>query len=115
MVRLNDPAVVAAGYASEERLRRRVAAFRARDADGPDITGHAIELVAELAPRRVLEAGCGWGGLAARLRDATGAAVVAVDISPRRMSPFVDNVPAEVPEPFRARRALPLFVADEPR
>jgi hypothetical protein len=137
MICLNDPAVVAAEYAS------------------------------------------GWGELAARLRDATGAAVVAVDISPRMvelarssgvdahvgdgpspstftrengeeilrrhfakvhredvdgtvefatraavvdyvsasiaMSPFVDNVPHEVPEPFRARRALSLFVADKPR
>ncbi|TML62562.1 MAG: class I SAM-dependent methyltransferase [Actinobacteria bacterium] len=43
----------------------------------------AFEAVAEAAPRRVLEVGCGPGELAARIQDDLGAEVVAVDISPR--------------------------------
>jgi SAM-dependent methyltransferase len=39
--------------------------------------------VAEVAPRRVLEVGCGPGELSARIRDELGAEVVAVDLSPR--------------------------------
>jgi SAM-dependent methyltransferase len=83
MTRLDDPSVVAAEYASEERLRRRAAAFHGLAPGQRDVKDRVVEVVAEVEPRRVLEVGCGWGELAERLVRATRAAVVAVDISPR--------------------------------
>jgi SAM-dependent methyltransferase len=80
-VTLNDPRVVAAEYASERGLEGRRAAYRF--STGPDAPQMAFEAVAEAAPRRVLEVGCGPGELAARIQDELGADVVAVDISPR--------------------------------
>jgi len=78
VTRLNDPAVVAGEYASDTRLRRRASAFKAGD-----VQRLAVEAIAEVQPRRVLEVGCGWGELAARVAAETGAAMVAVDVSPR--------------------------------
>ena len=78
---LNDPRVVAAEYATERGLEARRAAYRF--STGPDAPQMAFDAVAEVAPRRVLEVGCGPGELAARIKDELGADVVAVDISPR--------------------------------
>ena len=78
---LNDPRVVAAEYASERGLEGRRAAYRF--STGPDAPQMAFDAVAEVAPGRALEVGCGPGELAARIRDELGADVVAVDISPR--------------------------------
>jgi SAM-dependent methyltransferase len=80
-VTLNDPRVVAAEYASELGLEGRRAAYRF--STGPDGPQMVFEAVAEVAPRRVLEVGCGPGELAARIKDELGADVVTVDISPR--------------------------------
>jgi SAM-dependent methyltransferase len=80
-VTLNDPRVVADEYASERGLEGRRAAYRF--ATGPNAPQMAFDAVAEVAPRRVLEVGCGPGELAARIKDELGADVVAVDISPR--------------------------------
>jgi len=80
-VTLNDPRVVATEYASERGLEGRRAAYRF--STGPDAPQMAFDAVAEVAPGRVLEVGCGPGELAARIRDELGADVVAVDISPR--------------------------------
>jgi len=80
-VTLNDPRVVEAEYASERGLEGRRAAYRF--AIGPNAPQMAFEAVAEAAPRRVLEVGCGPGELAARIQDELGAEVVAMDISPR--------------------------------
>jgi SAM-dependent methyltransferase len=81
-VRLDDPELVGAEYATEAGLRARqsfydgaVAAAEAADA--------AFAAVAEARPARVLEVGCGWGEFAARVRDELAADVVAVDLSPR--------------------------------
>ena len=78
---LNDPRVVSDEYASERGLEGRRAAYRF--ATGPNAPQMAFDAVAEVAPRRVLEVGCGPGELAARIKDELGAEVVAVDISPR--------------------------------
>lgn len=78
---LNDPRVVAEEYANERGLEGRRAAYRF--STGPDPPQMAFDAVAEVAPRRVLEVGCGPGELAARIKDELGADVVAVDISPR--------------------------------
>jgi len=52
---------------------------RAEGADARDIT---VAAVREVAPRLVLEAGCGFGELAERLTRELGVEVVAVDLSP---------------------------------
>jgi Methyltransferase domain len=155
MTRLNGPALVASDYASEDRLRRRAAAFTS-------------------GAKTIDEVGCGWGELAEWIAREAGAEVTAVDLSPRMVapfgdgafdgsgpspstftrencedlvgrhfahvrreavdgriefatrrdveeyvrasisiSPFVGNLPAVVHEPFRARRAVSIFVADK--
>jgi SAM-dependent methyltransferase len=82
VTRLDDPALVAAEYADDARLRRRAAAYTG----GSGVADARIPLVAavaEIRPRRVLEVGCGWGELAQWIARDTGAEVVAVDLSPR--------------------------------
>ena len=78
---LDDPRVVAEEYASERGLEGQRAAYRF--ATGPNASQMAFAAVAEAAPRRVLEVGCGPGELAERIQAELGADVVAVDISPR--------------------------------
>ena len=82
MSRLDDPALVAAEYADESRLRRRAHGFAgvgtAHDARVPLVTA-----VVAAAPSRVLEVGCGWGELAAWIAEDTAAEVIATDLSPR--------------------------------
>ena len=77
---LNDPAVVAAEYATETGLLGRRAAYEY--AEGPNAAALAVEAVLEASPRRVLEVGGGPGEAAERIA-ATGAHVEAVDISER--------------------------------
>jgi SAM-dependent methyltransferase len=81
-MRLDDPTLVAEEYADETRLRRRVAAHT-RPTDAVDPRALAVAAVAAASPRRVLEAGCGWGELAEWIAGDTGAEVVALDLSPR--------------------------------
>jgi SAM-dependent methyltransferase len=80
-VRLDDPALVRREYADESRLVQRSAAQAL--AAGPDPREVAFQAVAEVSPRRVLEAGPGQGELAERVMRELGAQVVAVDQSPR--------------------------------
>jgi SAM-dependent methyltransferase len=80
-VTLNDPAGVAAEYASERGLEGRRAAYRY--AKGPDAREMALAAVAEAAPAEVLEVGCGPGELAVEIVSRTGARVRALDLSPR--------------------------------
>ncbi len=82
MTRLDDPAVVAAEYADEERLRARAAAFTGHLA-GADARVPLVAAVAAVSPRSVLEVGCGWGELAEWIERETGADVLAIDLSPR--------------------------------
>ena len=77
----NDPAYVAAQYASEDGLAARKAAYS--DVSGLDARELAFAAVAELDPKAVLDVGCGEGELAARMTQELEAAVVAVDQSPR--------------------------------
>jgi SAM-dependent methyltransferase len=78
---LHDPEVVAHEYATEARFLRRRAAFA--HATGPSALDTVFDAVAEVAPRRYLEVGCGPGDMAARVQAELGAEVVAVDISAR--------------------------------
>jgi SAM-dependent methyltransferase len=78
---LNDPDLVQREYASEAGLEARRAAYRR--AEGPDAPELVFAAVAEFAPGRLLEVGCGPGELSARVQEELGAEVVAVDISER--------------------------------
>jgi SAM-dependent methyltransferase len=81
-IRLDDPALVAAEYEDETRLRRRAAAFTGRP-NAVDARELIVANVAAAAPHRVLEVGCGWGELAEWMHRETTAEVVALDLSPR--------------------------------
>jgi len=78
---LHDPEIVQVEYASEAGLLARRAAYV--HGTGPDAPAMAFEAVAEVAPRRYLEVGCGPGELAAQVGEELGAEVVALDSSPR--------------------------------
>jgi SAM-dependent methyltransferase len=81
-VRLDDPELVRAEYATEAGLRARRSYYGGAPA-AADAIDAALEAVAEAHPRRLLEIGCGWGEFAVRVRDELGSEVVAVDLSPR--------------------------------
>jgi SAM-dependent methyltransferase len=78
---LNDPGAVREEYASDARLAVRASAHRL--GEGPDARALAFEAIAEGAPRRVLEVGCGQGWMAERVQQELGADVVALDQSER--------------------------------
>ena len=78
---LHDSEVVRAEYASEAGLLARRAAYEG--STGPNAPEMVFEAVAEVAPTRFLEVGCGPGELAARVGVELDAEVVAVDTSPR--------------------------------
>ena len=81
-MRLNDPELVRRQYETEAGLAvRREAQQRYRK--GPDGFDVAFAAVAEVAPRHVLEVGCGMGQFAERVARETSAKVVATDLSPR--------------------------------
>jgi SAM-dependent methyltransferase len=80
-VRLDDPQVVREQYATEDGLLARRALYA--DAEGPDARDVVFAAVAEVAPRRVLEVGCGPGELAERISRELDADVAALDVSPR--------------------------------
>jgi SAM-dependent methyltransferase len=80
--RLDNPMLVRWEFASEERLEKRNALYK-RLVEGVNAEDVLFEAVKESNPTRVLEVGAGAGAAAQRVRDALGAAVVAVDTSER--------------------------------
>ena len=80
-MRLDDPSSVREEYATEVGLAGRKASYRF--AEGPDARQVAFEAVAEAAPQRILEVGCGEGELAERFVRELGCEVVATDQSER--------------------------------
>jgi SAM-dependent methyltransferase len=78
---LDDPALVAAEYADDARLRRRAAAYTGAGTV-VDARVAIVSAVAAARPSRVLEVGCGWGELAQRIADEVGVEVTATDLSP---------------------------------
>lgn len=78
---LNDAEVVRAEYASERGLAGRMAVYRF--ADGPDPRQLVLDALAEAAPRRMLEVGCGTGDLTERIVVELGVELVALDQSER--------------------------------
>jgi SAM-dependent methyltransferase len=79
---LRDPEVLRREYADESRLLARRAVF-VDLVEGPRAEEIAFAAVAEAAPARVIEVGCGPGYFAERMRRELGADVVALDLSPR--------------------------------
>jgi SAM-dependent methyltransferase len=79
--RFDDPAYVRDQYATEDGLVARRSIYC--DITGPDARELMIEAVAEVAPRRVLEVGCGPGEAAERIERELGATVLASDQSER--------------------------------
>lgn len=79
MTRLDDPDVVREDYATAAGLAGRIASYRF--AEGPDAREVTFKAVAEAAPRRVLEVGCGQGWLSERIQRELGCDVVAIDQS----------------------------------
>jgi SAM-dependent methyltransferase len=80
-LKLNDPELVRAEYEDETRLALRQAAHQS--GEGPNALDVLVGAVAEGAPERILDVGCGQGGLAQRMAREVGVEVVAVDQSPR--------------------------------
>jgi SAM-dependent methyltransferase len=81
---LHDADSVRLEYSTEAGLLARRAAYA--NATGPNAPEMVFEAVAEVAPRRYLEVGCGPGELAQRVGDELGADVSAVDISSRMVA-----------------------------
>jgi SAM-dependent methyltransferase len=95
-LKLNSPLVVQWEYASEERQAKRDATYR-QLVEGDHAEDVAFEAVAELAPGRVLDAGCGTGEFAERLQRELGTHVQAIDLSARMVELTAQRgVPAEV-------------------
>ena len=78
---LNDPECVRDEYADESRFAVRAGAWGR--STGPNAISMSREAVAEVAPLRVLEVGCGRGETAEWIARETGAEVIALDQSER--------------------------------
>lgn len=81
-MQLNDPDLVARQYADESGLEVRRRAWR-EFLEGPNSDDWTFDAILERAPGRVLEVGCGWGELAAKVARDTDAEVTALDLSAR--------------------------------
>jgi 2-polyprenyl-3-methyl-5-hydroxy-6-metoxy-1,4-benzoquinol methylase len=77
----SDPTYVEEQYATETGLAARKAVYT--DVAGPDPRDMVFEAVAAVAPRSVLEVGCGEGELAERMHRELDAEVIATDQSER--------------------------------
>jgi SAM-dependent methyltransferase len=80
--RVNDPSIVRREYAREDRFLARRLANEAT-LDGPLVEDAAVAAVAEVAPERAADVGCGTGDLTERLAQEVAVPVVAVDLSHR--------------------------------
>jgi len=80
-VRSDDAAYVREQYATEEGLAARASLYL--HGSGNDARDVLVDELRRHAPRRVLEVGCGWGELAARIQLELGCELVALDLSPR--------------------------------
>jgi SAM-dependent methyltransferase len=81
-MRLDNPLLVRWEYASEERCAKRDAIFHEL-LQGSNPEDVAFDAVAAGKPKRVLDVGCGLGGLAERFAKELDADVKAIDISAR--------------------------------
>lgn len=80
--RVNDPATVLREYETEDRfLARRLSTWA--ELDGPLVEDATIQALAEAAPARVLEVGCGTGDFTERVQRALAFDLLALDLSTR--------------------------------
>lgn len=79
-MRSDDPAHVREQYATEQGLAARASIYGGEGADARDVV---VDVLRPLHPERLLEVGCGWGELAARMATELGCSVVGIDQSPR--------------------------------
>jgi SAM-dependent methyltransferase len=84
VIGLADPQLVRREYESEKRLEARASVYRW--AADPDAVVMCVEAVAEVEPRRVLDAGCGRGNIAERIAAETAATVIGLDQSERMVA-----------------------------
>ncbi len=80
---LADPDIVRREYATEEGLAARASVYGGVEFGERDARRIALDAVAEIAPRRVLEVGCGRGEFAERVVAELRADVIAMDQSER--------------------------------
>ena len=105
---LDDPALVAEQYACERNLQARQSIYA--DHDGPNARDGVLEIVASLAPRRVLEVGGGQGELAARIVGELDVELTFVDQSERMVEVArARGIAAEVGDVQRLRFADAAF------
>lgn len=105
---LDDPALVAEQYACERNLQARQSIYA--DHDGPNARDGVFEIVASLAPRRVLEVGGGQGELAARIVGELDVELTFVDQSERMVEVArARGIAAEVGDVQRLRFADAAF------
>ena len=84
VVRLDDPRIVHDEYANEGALLARRSAYERAVYEGSRGPWEVmLAAVADAAPRRVLDVGCGPGDIAERIAREITRTVIAVDISPR--------------------------------
>jgi len=118
-LKLNDPEVVKNEYANESRFERRRAAFA--HSTGPSALDTLFDAVAEVAPGRYLEVGCGPGDFAARVQQELGADVVGeMSFTREHVRDYVANSIghahltesiAPFAEPLAVTRNMTIFVA----
>ncbi len=107
-MKLDDPALVAEQYACERNLQARQSIYA--DHDGPNARDGVFEIVASLAPRRVLEVGGGQGELAARIVGELDVELTFVDQSERMVEVArARGIAAEVGDVQRLRFADAAF------
>jgi ubiquinone/menaquinone biosynthesis C-methylase UbiE len=83
--RLDDPEFVRREYSSGEAHAVRMQMFEELR-EGPHADDIAINAVAEVAPARVVEVGCGDGAFAVRVASELGCEVVSLDLSARAVA-----------------------------
>lgn len=81
-MRSNDSDYVREQYASEEGLAARAALYL-HGPEGSDARDAVVDELRRRTPASILEVGCGWGELAARIEHEIGVGVTAIDLSPR--------------------------------
>lgn len=79
-MRSDDPVAVREQYATEDGLAARASIYGGEGVDARDVI---VDVLRPLRPGCLLEVGCGWGELAARMAAELGCTVVAIDQSPR--------------------------------
>lgn len=113
-MRSDDPHAVREQYATEDGLAARASLYL-HGAGGRDARDDVLAELLRLAPDRVLEVGCGWGELAARIATELGADVSALDLSPRMVELArergVDAIVGDVQELPYADEAFDVVVA----